>query len=551
MNISNHKKRLYFVYTILICVFILLIARLFYLNIFDNKFLKHQGYIRSIRFIDIPAHRGIIFDRNNIPLAISSPVYSVWINPKMLDVHHSVLWKLSRILNLKYGDVLSKSKEKSRWFIYLKRRVVPSVAEKIKEFHIDGLFFKKEYKRFYPSAEASATLLGFTNINDVGQEGLELAYNSWLQGFSGKLKVLKDRLGEVIANISVSKKPIPGHDLVLSIDSRIQYLAYRALKDDVERYRAKSGSLIVLDCRNGEVLADASFPSFNPNTRRSGNESDYKNRALTDIFEPGSTMKAFSIISALDSGKYTPKTKIDTNPGWLIVDHNKIDDEHINHGVLTLTGVLQKSSNVGAAKVTLSLPAMQLWNLLHRFGFGERTGSGFPGEASGSLIDHRIWRPFVLATLAFGYGVSATTLQLARAYAVIANDGIKLPVTFIKLNEKPVGKRIISKRVANEMLLMLESVVKPGGTGIKAHLVDYRVAGKTGTAYIAGRHGYNKHKYIASFVGIAPVSNPRLVVAVVIRDPMVAHYGGIVAAPVFASVMSGALRYLNIPPDKS
>ncbi|MBN2689899.1 MAG: penicillin-binding protein 2 [Gammaproteobacteria bacterium] len=551
MKDTWHARRFNFLLSVVVLIFFVLIVRILYLNVFDKHFLQHQSYIRSVRLEKIPAHRGMILDRNQVPLAISSAVESIWVNLRILTATHSQLWHLAKLLHLPYASILHKAKDRSRWFVYLKRRVNPELADEIKNLDISGIFFEREFQRFYPDAEVTSHVLGFTNIDDKGQEGLELAYNSWLEGETGLRRVLKDRLGHVIANLETIKRPIAGHNLILSLDARIQYLAFQVLKKTVKKYHAASGSIVVLNCHTGEVLAMVNQPAFNPNDKKNADESSYRNRAVTDQFEPGSTMKAFSIISALDSGKYTPDTKIDTNPGWMVVGGNTINDEHVNHGVITVTQVLQKSSNVGAAKMTLSLPPEQLWNLLYRFGFGERTTSGFPGEASGSLVDHRVWRPFVLATLAFGYGVSATTLQLARAYAIIANDGKKVPITFLKLNKTPDSTAVITPKVAHEMLHMLTSVVKAGGTGGKARLSNYTVAGKTGTAYIASpKGGYDKHKYIGSFVGIAPVSNPQLVVAVVIREPKGQHFGGLVAAPAFAKVMGGALRFLNVIPDK-
>lgn len=544
--------RFYFLIFLLCLIFVGLIFRMLDLNVFKHTFLQRQSNSRAIRVISIPAHRGMIIDRNNEPLAISTPVDSVWVNPQITHVTPEQLTKLGHILHIPYS-VLSRKVDKhnGRWFVYLRRRIDPAVANKVRALKVSGIFFQREYRRFYPEAEVDAHVLGFTNIDDVGQEGLELAYNSWLKGVPGKKKVLKDRMGHVIADFGDIKKPQPGHNLQVSIDDRIQYLAYRELKRIFEKYHAESGSIVVLDVKTGEILAMVNQPSFNPNNRPADTDGRYRNRAVTDVFEPGSTMKAFSIASALESGKYTPLTKVDTNPGWMVVDGNTINDEHINHGVLTVTGVLQKSSNIGVAKMTLSLPAEHLWLVLHKMGFGEITGGGFPGEVPGILVNHRVWRPFVLATLAFGYGLSVTPLQLAGAYAVIANNGIKMPLSFLKVvqNNLPQGERVMKVRVARQMAVMLESVVANGGTGTRAQVPGYRVAGKTGTAYIAGKHGYNKKNHIASFVGMAPVSNPRLVVAVIVRNPHGQHFGGLVAAPAFAHVMGGALRLMGVAPD--
>ncbi len=520
------------------------------LSIFQRAFLQRQSNARTIRIVDIPAHRGMITDRNGTPLAISIPVDSVWINPQMFIATPAQLQALAQLLHIPYHTLQVKASNKSkRWFIYLKRHINPNLSSKIKALNISGLFFQREYRRYYPEAEVTAHILGFTNIDDHGQEGLELAYDSWLRGIPGKQKVLKDRLGHTIAIINTLKQPQHGHNLTLSIDQRIQYLAYLELKKTVQKYHTDSGSIVVLDVKTGEILAMVNQPSFNPNDRpTSDHDGRYRNRAVTDVFEPGSTMKTFSVVSALESGKYKSNTKIDTNPGWYMVDGNTIKDEGINHGVLDVIGVLQKSSNIGIVKMTLSLPAEHLWHVLHSIGFGERTESGFPGEAAGSLVNHRIWRPFVLATLAYGYAVAVTPLQLACAYAEIAAGGIKYPVSFIKLSNPPIGTRIMSTKIAHEMLNMLESVVKFGGTGTRAQVSGYTVAGKTGTAYIAGPHGYNKKRHMASFVGIAPAENPRFVVTVIIKDPQGQDLGGLVAAPAFVHVMSGALRIYGVAP---
>lgn len=394
----------------------------------------------------------------------------------------------------------------------------------------------------------AAHIIGFTNIDDQGQEGLELAYDGWLRGIPGKKRVLKDRLGNVIVDLGTIQQSKQGHNLVLSIDSRIQYLANEELKEGIKSFNAKSGSIIVLDAKTGEVLAMVNQPSFNPNHIENMSDGRYRNRAMTDVFEPGSTMKVFSIANALESGAYFPHSEIDTSPGWLNVGGNVIRDEN-NYGLMSVVRIFQKSSDVGVAKMTLSLPPAQLSALLHRVGFGERTNSLFPGEASGTLAYRTKWRPIDLATLSFGYGVSVTVMQLAQAYAIIAENGIQKPVSLLKIETEQQGKQVLSQKLAAQMLSMLEAVVQ-GGTGSLAKVAGYRVAGKTGTAYIAGKNGYDKERYVSSFVGIAPVSNPRLVVAIVIKEPRGhQHLGGVVAAPIFSKVMAGALRLLNITPD--
>lgn len=547
---NNYLGRFYFVAILLGLGVLGLIWRIVDLGVVKHNFLQKQSDARSVRIIKIAAHRGMILDRNGQPLAVSIPVDSVWINPQIFNATSKQLFSLAALLKIPYADLKAKIHANSgRYFLYLKRRQPPEVTTQIKDLEIPGVFFQREYRRYYPEAEVTSHVLGFTNINDDGQEGLELAYNSWLDGIPGEQRVLKDRVGHIVAVLDNISKPKKGSDLLLSIDERIQYLAYRELKKAVLKYHAESGSVVVLDVKTGEVLAMVNQPAYNPNTPNRIDNGSYRNRAVTDVFEPGSTMKTFSIVNALESGKYTPNTKIDTNPGWFVVDGHTINDEHINHGVLTVTGVLQKSSNVGVAKMTLSLLPNSLWQVFKDFGFGERTSSGFPGEAAGALVPHTIWKPIILANLSFGYGISVTPLQLARAYAIIASGGIKYPVTFIKQNQQPQGTRIVSKKIAREMVEMLHTVAEFGGTGTKAQVLGYKVAGKTGTAYIAGPHGYNKKNYIADFVGMAPVDNPRLVVAVIVRKPQGQHFGGLVAAPVFAHVMGGALRTLDVSPD--
>ncbi len=553
-NIQFFPVRFRLVIIGLIILVCLLIARMVYLTVFERGFLLSQGDARSMRVINVPAYRGMIVDRNGEPLAISTPVNSVWINPQDFPTAYKKVYRISRLLGISVKRIyLLLKRHAKQEFVYLKRSIDPNLAQAVQKLSIPGVYLEREYKRYYPTSEVAAHVVGFTNIDDQGQEGLELVYNNWLQGIPGKEKVLKDRYRHVVAVLADISNAKSGHNLKLSLDSRIQFLAYRTLKQTVKKFHAESGSVVVLNPKTGEILAMVNQPSYNPNNRPTKDYGQFRNRAVTDTFEPGSTMKAFSIASALDSGKYQANTKIDTNPGWFMVGHNEVTDSPINHGIITVTQALQKSSNVAVAKMTLSLPPEHLINLLRRVGFGERTRSGFPGESSGYLIDHDVWRPFVLATLAFGYGVSVTPLQLTQAYSLIANDGLQCPATFLKQNKPPVCQRIIDKKVANDMLHMLEAVVQ-GGTGTRARIKGYRVAGKTGTAYIAGKKGYNKKRsmarYTSSFVGIAPVSNPQLVVSVIIRDPKGQHYGAIVAAPAFEKIMGGALRALNIAPDR-
>ena len=534
----------------LLCVAVAgLLWRLIDLNILERSFLLRQSKARILRVVNIPAYRGMITDRLGSPLAISTPVDSVWVNPQLFQATPIQLKYLAQILHLPISFISKHTRKVGdRQFIYLKRGNPPYIAKQIKSLKIPGVFFQREYRRYYPESEITAHVVGITNIDDHGQEGLELAYNKWLAGIPGKQEILKDRLGHVIADVALLKKPVQGHNLTLSIDHRIQYLAYRALKETVNRYQAKSGSVVVLDVSTGDILAMVNQPSYNPNIRPKIRDGRYRNRAVTDMFEPGSVMKPFTIALALESGKYKPDTTINTNPGWMWIGGYRISDDGLNYGVVTLTELLQKSSNIAAAKILLSLQPRHYYKLLHEMGFGERTRSGFPGESNGMLIPHQTWLPSVVATLAYGYGIAVTTLQLAHGYAILADGGIKKPVTFVKINRPSQGVRVLPEKVAKTIIKMLETVVQKG-TGTRARVPGYRVAGKTGTAYIAGPNGYYKHRYMSSFVGVAPASNPRLVVAVVIRDPQDQHFGGIVAAPLFAKVMGGALRLLDIPPD--
>ncbi len=541
--------RFYFVILILLLATLCLFWRMVDLNILQRGFLLQQSDARILRIVSISAYRGMITDRFHQPLAISAGVDSIWINPKLFAPTLLQLSKLSAIIKIPLSKIQNKTiRTTKKEFIYLKRGLSPSEAQAVKILDIPGLFFQHDYHRFYPQSEVMAHVIGFTNIDDEGQEGLELAYDTWLRGIPGKKKVVKDRLGNIIADLGIMREPKHGNNLTLSIDSRIQYLAYEQLKDNVQKYAAKSGSIVVLDVKTGEVLAMVNQPSFNPNILIKFNDGRYRNRAMTDLFEPGSTIKAFTIASALESGHYHFGSKIDTSPGWINLNGYPIKDDH-NYGVINLVKILQKSSDVGVAKVILSLPDQNLWKFLNRVGFGEKTNSYYPGEAAGTLVYRPKWSSIELATLSFGYGIAVTPIQLAQAYSIIAANGVKRPVSLLKIDQLSEGKRVLNAKISKQMLLMLEAVVN-GGTGSLAKIPGFRVAGKTGTAYVAGKNGYDKQHYFSSFVGIAPVSNPTLVVAVVIKDPKgEQHSGGLVAAPIFAQVMSGALRLLNVSPD--
>jgi len=552
MKKNGHKSRLIVIaafFSMLLCA---LCWRMLDLTVLHRQFLKGQGDARSLRMQDIPAYRGMITDRQGTPLAVSTLVRSVWVNPKEFAPTAKQIAALAGLLKISPANLQSQiRKANKREFLYLRRQLPPLAAQKIEDLKITGINFQQEFKRYYPEGDSTAQLLGFTNIDDAGIEGLELAYQDWLMGYPGKKQVVKDRTGRIIEELGVVKEPRPGNNLALSIDRRIQYLAYHELHNTLEKFSAKSGSVVVIDTQTGEILAAANSPSFNPNARERYTRDSYRNKAVTDIFEPGSVIKPFSIASALGSGLVTPKTIIDTNPSWMIVHGRTIRDIH-NYGVLDVTGVLQHSSNIGVTKMILLSPPEQFIGLLQRSGFGQRTESGYPGESDGGIVKAKDANPFVLATLSFGYGLSVTALQLAKAYMIFANEGKLLPVTLIHSDTKPTGDQVIDKKTAAQVLRMLEAVLGNEGTGKMARIPGYRVAGKTGTSRIAGKKGYEENRHIASFVGIAPVSNPRLVVVVVIHEPSrSSYYGAAVAAPLFAQVMSGALRVLDIPPDNT
>lgn len=551
-SISFIAWRFYLVLFIIVIAVTGLFWRVFDLSILEQHFLLKESNERVLRLVNTPAFRGMIVDRNGFPLAISTTVYSIWTNPPEFSPSAEELSALSDLLNMNSNaivNVIEQYKQKNREFVYLKRGLSPEITAKIKSLRIHGVYAQEEYRRYYPEGEITAHVIGFTNIDDQGQEGLELSYNQWLQGEQGKKWVIKDRLGRIILDVKTVREQKAGHDLILSIDRRIQYLAHRALFEGILENNARSGSAIVLDVKTGEVLAMVNQPAFNPNNRKASFKESFRNRAVTDTFEPGSTIKAFSVASALDSGNYKSDSVIDTSPGWMRLGNNLVHDEK-NNGLLTVAQIMQISSNMGVTRMLLGLPPDQLWSLLHRVGFGEITGIGFPGEQSGSLVKRPVWSDFTLATLGFGYGISVTAIQLARAYAVLANEGIKLPVSLLRLEEKQPGERVMEAPIAKQMLLLLESVVAKGGTGKRARVPGYRIAGKTGTTKMVGASGYEANHYESSFVGIAPVSNPRLVVAVVIHDPQGKRYmGGDVSGPVFEKIMEGSLRVLDIPAD--
>lgn len=527
-----------------------LVARAVHLQVFNTDFLNQQADTRHLRTATITAHRGTITDRNGEPLAISTPVDSVWANPKELAIAEDRMPALARTLGMDEQSLLRQiTFSMNKDFVYLRRHLSPDQAAEVMALKLPGVNIQREYRRFYPAGEVTGHLVGFTNIDDKGLEGLELEYDYWLAGESGAKRVLKDRLGRAVENVESIRPPRHGKELRTSIDLRIQYVAYRALKSAMSNNNARSGSIVVLDTETGEVLAMVNQPSYNPNDRSQFVAERYRNRAITDFFEPGSSIKPLVITAALESGEYATNSVIDTAPGFVTVGAKTIEDKR-NLGRISLTTILARSSNVGATKVAMSLKPRQLWNTMQNFGLGTVTSSGFPGESAGMLTHHDHWKPISQAILAYGYGLAVTPLQLAQAYAIIANDGVGHPVTLIAQDEPGSGQQLVSSDSAIAVRHMLEEVVRPGGTGTGASVDGYRIAGKTGTSWKFAPGGYSKDKYISVFAGIAPASDPRLATVVVIDEPSgEKYYGGDVAAPVFADIMSESLRLLAVPPD--
>ena len=534
---------------LLLLGFGVLIARAIYLQGLNSDFLQKKGDARYGRVIDLPATRGMITDRNREPLAISTPVESVWASPADVEIASAQMKRLSQLLEVDAGEIQKRLADTSREFVYLKRHLPPEQAAKIVELNVPGIFLQREYRRYYPGSDYFAHLIGFTDIDDQGQEALELAFDAQLAGKPGSRRVIKDRLGRIVEDVESVRLPQQGQDLALSVDARIQYLAYRELKNAVDANRAKAGGIVVLDVETGEVLAMANLPSYNPNNRGTLEPRRTRNRTVTDLFEPGSTLKPFTVAAAIESGIYKPETVVQTGSGQMVIGSATIHDAH-PAGALTVAQVIQKSSNVGAAKIALAMPAEQLWNIFSKVGFGTQPRSGFPGEVSGKLRAYASWRPIEQATMSYGHGISLSLLQLARAYLVFASDGEIKPVTVVKLDTPAVATRVVSAETALQVRRMLELVVQPGGTAPRAQITGYRVAGKTGTAHKLDGATYAPNKYVSSFIGFAPASAPRLIVAVMLDEPGAGqYYGGAVAAPVFSNVMAGSLRLLGIKPD--
>lgn len=528
-------------------------ARIVYLHVFHHEFLAMQGDARAMRHIPIPAHRGVITDRNGEPLAVSTPVMTLWANPKELMKDKARWAELAGALELKPAELAQKIEANAgREFMYLARRLTPEHGQKVLDRKIAGVYSREEFQRFYPAGEVAAQLVGFTNIDDRGQEGIELAFDQWLTGVPGKRQVIKDRRGDLIRDLQVKENAKPGKELALSIDLRLQYLAHRELRNTILEFEAKAGSLVMIDVRTGEILAMVNHPTYNPNNRRSLDPQATRNRALIDVFEPGSTVKPFSIAAAIGTGRWQPESKVDTGNGQMRIGRYTIRDVS-RGGNLNLTEVLMKSSNVAISKIALDIGAQPVYDVMQGVGFGADTGLGFPGERVGQLPMHRKWGQAETATLAYGYGVSVTAVQLAHAYAVLGNQGRNMPLSLLRRDrEVEQGAQVIDPKISRDVMKMLQAVVEEnGGGGARAKVVGYHVGGKSGTAKkLATGGGYTKNSYRSLFSGVGPVDNPRVATVVVIDEPSKGgYYGGLVAAPVFGRVMAGALRILNVRPD--
>ena len=549
-QISNCRFRRYLVMSVFLLAMLGLLWRALDMQVMNQAFFQQQGDARHLRTVTVPANRGDIYDRNGEPLAISTPVDSVWVNPAEFNTKAQNYQQMADMLELDTGTLKQRiSRSRMREFLYIKRQIEPHLAEKVLALGLPGVYLQREYKRYYPAGEVTAHVLGFANVDDQGQEGLELAYNDWLSGQEGAKQIIRDRLGRAIDDVERIRAAEPGKVVTASLDKRVQYLAYRALKAAVKKHHAKAGSAVMLDVHSGEVVAMVNLPSFNTNNRNQLKPGVYRNRAVTDVFEPGSTMKPLTIAAAIESGRWHHKDNVRTSPGYMRVQGNLIKDQR-DYGKLDLGGIILKSSNVGISKVALSLDQDQQLDMYMSLGLGVTTGSGFPGESSGKINVAHLGE-FERAAMAFGYGVSVTPLQLARAYAALANGGLVYPVSFIQLKQPAEAVRVMSEKTAAQVRTMMEKVVTRQGTGWRAQVPNYRIAGKTGTVHKSVAGGYAEDRYQSIFAGMAPASDPRLVMVVMLDEPSNGeYYGGQVAGPVFAKVMSGALRLLNIPPDK-
>jgi len=528
-----------------------LVGRSAYIQVIENGFFQRQGEVRFARTLALPASRGRILDRNGVVLASSIPVPSIWAIPEDVPSDPGKLKKLAQLLDMPLTELNKKLADEDKTFVWLKRQVDESVAAEVAALGLSGVYQRKEYKRQYPEGEAAAHVVGFTNVEDKGQEGIELTFNKELGGHSGSRRVIKDRMGRVVEDVGEQITPVDGRDLQLSIDSKVQFFAYQKLKDAVLQHKAKAGSVVVLDVQTGEVLALANYPSYVPDKRQNLNGAQLRNRALTDTFEPGSTMKPFVIALALNKGNITPNTPIQTAPGRLTIGSATITDSHA-HGVLSVAEVIQKSSNIGTAKIALQMPPHDMWEMFSNVGFGQKPDVPFPGAVSGRLRPFKSWRPIEQATMSYGYGISVSLFQLAHAYTVFARDGDLVPVTMLKMNERAGGVPVFDAKHAHDVRNMLHLVTGPGGTAPKAQTMGYSVGGKTGTAHKQEGRGYADKKYRGVFAGLAPIDAPRIAVAVMIDEPGDGQYfGGDVAAPVFSQTVQQTLKVLGVPPDMS
>ena len=532
--------------------FVGLAARAAYIQVFANDFFQKQGEVRFARTLELPSNRGRILDRNGLILASSVPAPSIWAIPEDVDRDPDQLKQLAKLLEMPLAELNKKLEDEDKTFVWLKRQVDQSVAQEIMAMGLKGLYQRKEYKRQYPEGEAAAHVVGFTNVEDKGQEGIELAFNKDLVGHNGSRRVIKNRLGQVVEDIGEQIAPVDGPDLQLSVDSKVQFFAYQKLRDAVLVNKAKAGSVVVLDAVTGEVLALANYPSYSPAKRQNLSGAQLRNRALTDTFEPGSVMKPFTIGLALETGRVTPQTLIDTGPGKYTLTGATISDSHPN-GVLTVEGVIQKSSNIGTTKIAMQMPAREMWELFSSAGFGQKPQISFPGAVSGKLRPYKTWRPIEQATMSYGYGLSASLFQMVRSYTVFSNDGKIIPATMLKSGTPAVGVQVLSARTAGQIRKMLQLAAGPGGTGQKAQTIGYSVGGKSGTAYKQVGKGYGtagNRKYRGWFVGMAPIEKPRIIIGVMIDEPSAGQYfGGAVAAPVFSEVAQQTLRMMGVQPD--
>jgi cell division protein FtsI (penicillin-binding protein 3) len=529
--------------------FVGLAARAVYIQVVANDFFQHQGEVRFARTLDLPSNRGRILDRNGMILASSVPSPSIWAIPEDVEIDKVQMQRLAKLLEIPVADLAKKLEDEDKTFVWIKRQIDNDAAKQIAEMNIKGIYQRKEYKREYPEGESAVHVVGFTNVEDKGQEGVELTFNQELSGRNGSRRVIKDRLGRAVEDVGDMIPPVDGKDLQLSIDSKVQFFAYQKLREAVVTNKAKAGSVVVLDVVTGEVLALANYPSYSPAKRANLSGAQLRNRALTDTFEPGSTMKPFVIALALEKGMVKPETVIQTAPGRLTISGSTISDAH-PHGALTVNEVIQKSSNVGTVKMAMQMQPREMWEMFSQVGLGQKPQVPFPGVVSGRLRAYKTWRPIEQATMSYGYGLSASLFQLAHAYSVFARDGELAPVTLLKATQPAPGVRVMEARHAQDVLHMLHLATGPGGTAPKAQTMGYSVGGKTGTAHKQEGKGYADKKYRGFFVGVAPVDKPRIVVAVMIDEPSAGKYfGGDVAAPVFSETVQQTLRMMGVQPD--